>query len=131
MIENYLDVTLETLTPMWTGGVDRQSERLHLTGLMGSLRWWYEVMVRGMGGYVCEQTPATSSGSSSNSKCLYNSAKPETFQNLCDVCRIFGTTGWARRFRVIILNERELLRKDPSRPLAPPSDMMTFSTTGS
>lgn len=131
MTENCLDISLETLTPMWTGGVNQQSERLHLTGLMGSLRWWYEVMVRGMGGFVCELASSTSSDASSNSKCLYNSAKPETFQNLCDVCRIFGTTGWARRFRMIMLNEKDLLRKDPSRPYATIADTITFSTTGS
>ena len=49
-----LEITLRTLTPLWTGGVDGTSDRLHATGIIGSLRWWYEAMVHGMGGYVSD-----------------------------------------------------------------------------
>lgn len=125
MTENNLDITLKTLTPIWTGGADGRSDRLHITGIIGSLRWWYEVIVRGLGGWACDPTDAN------GPRCSYDDKKPETFDKICDVCRIFGATGWARRFRVIIVNEEELLRKNPSRPLPSPSDMMTFSTTGS
>lgn len=44
-----LIITLKTLTPLWTGGADGRSDRLHTTGIIGSLRWWYEGIVRGLG----------------------------------------------------------------------------------
>jgi len=49
-----LEMTLQTLTPLWTGGVDQTCDRLHETGLIGGLRWWYEALVRGLGGYACD-----------------------------------------------------------------------------
>lgn len=48
-----LQITLKTLTPLWTGGVDQTCDRLHETGLIGSLRWWYEALVRGLGEHIC------------------------------------------------------------------------------
>lgn len=47
-----MEVKLRTLTPLWTGGVDRTSDRLHKTGLIGPLRWWYEALVRSLAGHV-------------------------------------------------------------------------------
>ncbi|HHF52316.1 MAG TPA: type III-B CRISPR module RAMP protein Cmr1, partial [Candidatus Aminicenantes bacterium] len=38
---------IKTLTPIWTGGVGGRCDRLHETGIIGSLRWWYEAIVRG------------------------------------------------------------------------------------
>jgi CRISPR-associated protein Cmr1 len=69
---------------------------------MGSLRWWYEVMVRSVGGTVCDPTQHA---------CLYDKEKPP-YYGLCDVCRVFGATGWARRFKLRI--EEATLR--PIRP---------------
>jgi CRISPR-associated protein Cmr1 len=42
-----LSITLKTLTPLWTGGADGKVDRIHETGIIGSLRWWYEAIVRG------------------------------------------------------------------------------------
>jgi CRISPR-associated protein Cmr1 len=78
-----LPITLQTVTPIWTGGADGKSDQLHVTGIMGSLRWWYEVLVRSVGGRVC--IPGENS-------CQYDLSKPYT--GLCDVCRVFGATGW-------------------------------------
>jgi len=44
-----LTAHIRTLTLLWTGGVDQTCDRLHETGLIGSLRWWYEAIVRGQG----------------------------------------------------------------------------------
>ena len=100
-------ISLKTLTPLWTGGVDQNCDRLHETGLIGSLRWWYEALVRGLGGYVCDPTSddqcrfdskayaaAKSSGSS------IADAIREGTRGLCAVCYLFGCTGWARLFRL-------------------------------
>jgi CRISPR-associated protein Cmr1 len=84
-----MDIVLKTLTPLWTGGTDQTTDRLHETGLIGSLRWWYEAIVRGLGGYACDPT--------SDDRC------PDKDGNHCAACELFGCTGWARKFRLQIL----------------------------
>lgn len=89
---------LRTLTPLWTGDVDRNSPTLRETGVIGSLRWWYESLHRGLGHEVCE--PVAGQG------CRYD---PETKrQSICEVCWLFGCTGWARRFRLSAIGAKTL-----------------------
>lgn len=105
-----LQITLKTLTPLWTGGVDQTADRLHETGIIGSLRWWYEALVRGLGGYACDPT-----GEDPQARCefdakAYEQAKKDGktekeainagLHNVCPVCYLFGTTGWARLFQL-------------------------------
>jgi CRISPR-associated protein Cmr1 len=46
-----MELLLTTLTPLWSGGVAKgEMDRIHETGILGSLRWWYEAIVRGLGG---------------------------------------------------------------------------------
>ena len=85
-----MEITIRTLTPVWTGGVDGSCDRLHETGLIGSLRWWYEAIVRGLGGYACDPT--------SEDRC------PDKDGRHCVACELFGCTGWARKFRLRVLN---------------------------
>lgn len=86
-----MNITIQTLTPLWTGGIDQTSDRLHETGLIGSLRWWYEALVRGLGGYACDPT--------SDKRC------PDKEGKHCAACELFGCTGWARKFRVRVVDE--------------------------
>ena len=86
-----MTVTLKTLTPLWTGGADGTSDRLHATGIIGSLRWWYEAVVRGLGGYACDPT--------TDDRC------PSEDEKHCTACELFGCTGWARKFRLHIVDE--------------------------
>ncbi len=72
-------------TDLWTGDVDGKGERVIPTGLLGSIRWWCEVLVRGLGGAACDPTDG-------DSRC------PKDVQR-CPVCELFGCTGWARKFR--------------------------------
>ncbi|WP_169238898.1 type III-B CRISPR module RAMP protein Cmr1 [Candidatus Roseilinea sp. NK_OTU-006] len=92
MVSSSQRITLKTLTPLWTGGVDQTSDRLHETGLIGSLRWWYEALVRGLGGYACDPT--------SEDRC------PDKDGKHCVACELFGCTGWGRKFRLRALNEQ-------------------------
>ena len=85
-----MEIRLRTLTPIWTGGVNQTPDRLHETGLIGSLRWWYEALVRGLGGYACDPT--------SDDRC------PGKDGNRCVACELFGCTGWGRKFRLQVLN---------------------------
>ncbi len=47
---------IKTLTPIWTGNVYGDSTELRETSILGSLRWWFEAIVRGFGGYACNPT---------------------------------------------------------------------------
>ncbi|RRR68782.1 MAG: type III-B CRISPR module RAMP protein Cmr1 [Candidatus Viridilinea halotolerans] len=92
-----MDVPITTLTPLWTGGVETgRVDRLHETGILGSMRWWMEALVRGMGGYVCDPT---------TQKCLYDPSKPDN--GICAVCHVFGATGWRRRFRLEVEDDTQ------------------------
>ncbi len=89
-------VLLRTLTPIWTGDARGECKELKLTGLLGSLRWWFEALVRGMGYKACDPT--------SDNKCKLELRNPEEFskiyERICPVCYLFGTTGWKARFSV-------------------------------
>lgn len=102
-----MEIRLTSLTPLWTGGVKGQMERITETGIIGSLRWWYEAILRGLGHWVCDPTEDTEYVS----RCLFD---PNTLQSarrsqgetsaglhqICPACRVFGCTGWRRQFRL-------------------------------
>jgi CRISPR-associated protein Cmr1 len=79
---------IQLKTPMWTAGVDPITDRLHETSLIGSMRWWYEALIRGQGDYACDPT--------GDRRC------PEEDGKKCSVCELFGCTGEARKFRLLI-----------------------------
>ncbi|MEW6380404.1 MAG: type III-B CRISPR module RAMP protein Cmr1 [bacterium] len=64
---------LRALTDLWTGDLNGKSDRLITTGLLGSIRWWLEVLVRGLNGNACDPT---------DTKC--------EDRNHCVVCELFG-----------------------------------------
>jgi len=110
MVSSFQHITLKTLTPLWTGGVDQTCDRLHETGLLGSLRWWYEALVRGLGGSACDPTSEDPKVRCEFDTKAYEQAKkggkPESeainagLHTVCPVCYLFGTTGWARLFQL-------------------------------
>jgi len=112
------------LTPLWTGGVDGTMDRIHETGILGSLRWWYEAIVRGLGGEACDPTEHTCELSGARLR-RYEEARRNGRDwwtaldeaGICDACKVFGTTGWQRRFRVEIV-------EDNTRPIWEPKDRM-------
>jgi CRISPR-associated protein Cmr1 len=84
---------LQALTDIWTGDAgtaqSKQANRLIPAGLLGSIRWWFEVLVRGLGGVPCDP-------SAEQKACLNDQH--------CVVCELFGCTGWARKFRFDVRN---------------------------
>ena len=120
-----MEIKLKTLTPIWTGGVNGKMDSIHETGIIGSLRWWYEVIVRGLGGKACDLN---------NQKCELSGENLQKYKKactqgkewwealdevgICDACKIFGTTGWKRRFRLSILEDQTQL------VWTPPPDML-------
>jgi len=103
-----LTIKITTLTPLWTGGVKMTTDRLHETGIIGSLRWWYEVIVRGLGGKACDPTADGCKFNKEGFEKAKREGKDEQealdAAKLCDVCRVFGATGWQRRFRVEVVD---------------------------
>jgi CRISPR-associated protein Cmr1 len=79
---------------LWTGDVNGKPDRLITTGLLGSIRWWFEVLVRGLGGSACDPTDTKCEG-----------------RNHCVVCELFGCTGWARKFRFEVLGKDGNIRE--------------------
>lgn len=86
-MQEQLRIRLRTLTPLWSGDIDRDSRAAKESGFIGSLRWWYEGILRKYGIDVCDPTRTTG-------------REPCSPPRLCPACTLFGTTGWARRFRI-------------------------------
>lgn len=91
MKDSYCEWRCRAITPIWTGDTDRKGDRLIPSGLLGSVRWWFEVLVRGMGGSACDPTDP-------DSRC------PDKQGHRCVVCEIFGCTGWARKLQFKIVD---------------------------
>ncbi|HLI82693.1 MAG TPA: type III-B CRISPR module RAMP protein Cmr1, partial [Bryobacteraceae bacterium] len=83
------DIQCEPLTPVWTGDASSQGGRTRETGLIGSLRWWYEAILRGCGFYACDPSSGT---------CVYEDDR--RLAGICLACQLFGCTGYSRRFRL-------------------------------
>ena len=106
-----MELEVRTLTPLWTGGVEAgKMDRIQETGIIGSLRWWFEVFVRGFGGMVNDPTKDERSGFDSE-KYKKSQATDERARlrdaGLCDVSQVFGATGWCRRFRLTIIDQTQ------------------------
>ncbi len=104
--------TLTALTDIWTGDAYGKPRRLITTGLLGSIRWWFEVVVRGLGGSACDPTL-------DGNRCPNPKKDPADPGHHCVVCELFGCTGWARKFRFDVLDkdgkaQREQIRANQS-----------------
>ncbi|MGQ9775568.1 type III-B CRISPR module RAMP protein Cmr1, partial [Chloroflexus sp.] len=97
-----MELKIATLTPLWTGGIDGKVDRIHETGILGSLRWWYEAIVRGLGGEACDPSAGTCRFDAEQYAASKAADERQRLRDagLCDVCQVFGATGWRRRFRV-------------------------------
>jgi len=111
-----LILRIKTLTPLWAAGVDKTCDRLHETGIIGSLRWWYEVIVRGLGGKVCDLTADGCKLKSEEYKKVKQKGKSEkealSAAGLCHVCQVFGATGWQRRFSIEVHSDGQMIWGD-------------------
>jgi|GEM_PF-717528 len=108
--DQMMEIKLKTLTPLWTGGIDTgKMDRIRETGVLGSLRWWFEVLVRSVGGMVNDTTADNNGGLNLDKyKALPDDKKRDPAclreAKLCDVSQIFGATNWKRRFRLEIVD---------------------------
>jgi len=87
-------IKIKIRTPIWTGDIDQKSRLLQPTGIMGSLRWWTEVILRSTGEYyACDPT--------GDNKCPHKE-KGVDEKYYCLGCLIFGATGIRRMFKLDI-----------------------------
>jgi len=108
---------LKALTPIWTGGIKRNDNtKLRFTGIKGSIRWWYEALVRGLDFFACDPRP-NDGGCSFNIKEVPQSAlgnasqfNPEVKKQICPVCYLFGCTGWSGKFSIRITTDDRVPR---------------------
>lgn len=102
-------IKIKALTPIWTGNANRKCETLRETGIIGSLRWWYEALIRGLGGYACDPTidGRCSLDQKRFKEALKNgkSQQKALSEQICPACQLFGCTGWARKFVLHILDK--------------------------
>lgn len=111
-----MELEIKTLTPLWTGGVEAgKVDRVHETGILGSLRWWYEAIVRGLGGVACDPSQGTCRFDAEKYAKSRASDERQRLRDagLCDVCQVFGATGWRRRFRLTAIDHTQ---QDTSSP---------------
>jgi len=88
-----ITVEIKPLTPIWTGDANRKCKTLKESGIIGSLRWWYEAVIRGYGGTACNPTETDCDKGKH-----------------CDACELFGCTGWSRKFRFEIEGSGEIIK---------------------
>ncbi len=100
-MNNATSVKIKPLTPLWTGNAEGKGIEVRETGILGSLRWWYEALLRGLGAYACDTT------SDKHCELKPSQGKPveeQVKEQLCLACQLFGCTGYSRRFRLMISN---------------------------
>lgn len=98
MEEKKKEYQLTALTAICTRDANMKEGRTINTGLLGSIRWWLEVLVRGLGGKACDPTATKCEG-----------------EKHCVVCELFGCTGWAGKFRFEVLDKDNKIQKNQIR----------------
>ncbi len=100
-----MEYKLKALTDIWTGGVERNdNSKLHITGIKGSIRWWYEALIRGLGGYACDPTNDGCNLDLEKFKIYIGNGKDEQKVlealnlQICPACQMFGCTNWGSKF---------------------------------
>lgn len=102
-------IKLQTLTPIWTGDATGKCVSIKESSIIGSLRWWYREVVRASGGQVCTDNNCNLSYKKfidvlSNGNFI-DEALDE--QKICPVCKLFGCTGWAGKFKIVVESEND------------------------
>lgn len=83
------ELTVQLLTPLWTGNADMAPNGLKMSGVIGSMRYIFEGIIREMGGHTCNINH-------DRNRCLYDGKN----NDICPACAVFGCTGWARSFKM-------------------------------
>jgi len=93
MYKGSAEIHCQSVTPIWTGDVNADaSKEIIATSVLGGMRWWYEALCRGVMARIPDPTGP--------SRLRYEAAKGKLA--LDPASRLFGATGWRRRFRLEI-----------------------------
>lgn len=86
----FLDIRVQALSEFWSANDNsRENDQVRETGLLGSLRWWYEALIRALGYYACDPTD-------DNARCPVEDNQHNKIH--CAACELFGCTGRQRKF---------------------------------
>lgn len=100
---NTIKLKLNLKTPLWTGNIDSKSDLVQTTGIVGSIRWWLEAILRDSGKFICD--PA------SDNRCP--TFDKDSNKEYCIACFLFGSTGIRRPFSINITGGRPLFKGTP------------------
>lgn len=101
--EPLITVNLESLTPIWTGNAFPEIKDIKASSILGSIRWWYEILCRSLGKKVCNNTCKLE-----RDDFLKDLLKNKTIENaledqkICPACKLFGCNGWAGKIKLIV-----------------------------
>lgn len=98
-----ITIKLQSLTPVWTGNAFGKTEEIKASSILGSIRWWYEIIYRSLGKRVCKNKCKLQQNDfikdllddKTVDKALDN-------QNICPACKLFGCNGWAGKIKVVV-----------------------------
>ncbi len=118
MTAEQLTIHYEALSPLYTGNREGKVDRLHETGILGSLRWWLEALIRGVGGWARDPTEGDNNFDVEAYEKKFGPIGDDTFRHtarlrqsgLDDAAQVFGATGWRRRFRLELESEPNFRR---------------------
>lgn len=118
MTAEQLSIRYRALTPIYTGDRKIQVDRLHETGFHGSMRWWLEALIRGVGGLALDPTEQANNFDAKQYVDQYGALTRDTFDHtdrlracgLDDASQVYGATGWRRRFRLVVQNRNNFTR---------------------
>ncbi|KXG09102.1 hypothetical protein AT864_02567 [Anoxybacillus sp. P3H1B] len=105
--EPFMRISLQTLTPLWTGNAYRKITDIKTSSIWGSIRWWYENVSRMYSEKVCN--PIAKEKCQLNQKDFFGDliagkTADEALDNqkICSVCKLFGCTGWSGKLKLVI-----------------------------
>ncbi|MGQ4875969.1 MAG: type III-B CRISPR module RAMP protein Cmr1 [Candidatus Helarchaeota archaeon] len=87
-----------TKTPLWTGDIDQNCSTIQPMGLIGSVRWWNEAVLRSLDYFVCD--PTNNNKNSCSFKCPTTPTERNKTNYFCISCILFGTQNWRRIFQL-------------------------------
>ncbi|MHA1197023.1 MAG: type III-B CRISPR module RAMP protein Cmr1 [Promethearchaeota archaeon] len=87
-----------TKTPLWTGDIDQNCSTIQPMGIIGSIRWWNEAVLRSLDYFACD--PTNNNKESSSFKCPTTPVNKNKTNYYCISCILFGTQNWRRIFQL-------------------------------
>jgi CRISPR-associated protein Cmr1 len=141
---NEIEVTFETITPLYTGDAWQEPEEIRPSSLIGGLRFWFEIYNK-----ICKnEIISLSTNGVPDEKLDYNKFKNkiydliknnnfENFEQLQDEAlksldisissRVFGCTGWKSRIKIKDISyTKEILNRDEVNDKFPPNINTNF-----